>query len=53
MSRFIRWFEELRLNDISLVGGKCANLGEMISQTKVPVPLGFAITVDAYLYGRK
>ena len=50
MTRHIKWFEELRKKDIPLVGGKCANLGEMISQTKVPVPLGFAITVDAYRY---
>lgn len=50
MTRYIKWFEELRKKDIPLVGGKCANLGEMISQTKVPVPLGFAITVDAYRY---
>jgi pyruvate,water dikinase len=48
MLRFIKWFEELRKNDIPLVGGKCANLGEMISQIKVPIPLGYAITVDAY-----
>jgi pyruvate,water dikinase len=50
MTRYIKWFEELRKKDIPLVGGKCANLGEMISQTKVPIPLGFAITVDAYRY---
>jgi pyruvate,water dikinase len=50
MTRYIKWFEELRKKDIPLVGGKCANLGEMISQTKVPVPFGFAITVDAYHY---
>jgi pyruvate,water dikinase len=50
MTRYIKWFEELRKKDIPLVGGKCANLGEMISQTKVPVPLGFAIIADAYRY---
>lgn len=33
MTRYIKWFEELRKKDIPLVGGKCANLGEMISQT--------------------
>jgi len=50
MTRYIKWFEELRTKDLPLVGGKCANLGELISQIKVPVPLGFAITVDAYQY---
>jgi len=43
----ILWFEELTKNDIPLVGGKNANLGEMI-QAKIPVPPGFAITAQAY-----
>jgi len=43
----ILWFEELTKNDIPLVGGKNANLGEMI-QEKIPVPPGFAITAHAY-----
>jgi len=43
----ILWFEELTKNDIPLVGGKNANLGEMI-QAKIPVPPGFAITAHAY-----
>ena len=29
MTRYIRWFEELRLEDVPLVGGKNASLGEM------------------------
>jgi pyruvate,water dikinase len=45
--KHILWFEELTKNDIPLVGGKNANLGEMI-QSKIPVPLGFAITAQAY-----
>jgi len=40
MPKHIKWFEELGKKDILLVGGKCANLGEMISQIKVPMPLG-------------
>lgn len=40
-------FEELRKDDVALVGGKCANLGEMIS-AGIPVPPGFAITATAY-----
>jgi len=43
----ILWFEDLRKEDIPLVGGKNANLGEMI-QAKIPVPPGFAITAQAY-----
>lgn len=45
--KHILWFEELTKNDIPLVGGKNANLGEMI-QAKIPVPPGFAITAQAY-----
>jgi pyruvate, water dikinase len=48
---YIRWFAELGLDDIPLVGGKNASLGEMyraLSATGVRVPPGFAITADAY-----
>jgi pyruvate,water dikinase len=41
------WFENLRKNDIPLVGGKNANLGEMLN-AGIPVPHGFAITAYAY-----
>ncbi|MGA3191597.1 MAG: phosphoenolpyruvate synthase [Candidatus Bathyarchaeia archaeon] len=41
------WFENLRKTDIPSVGGKNANLGEMIS-AGMPVPPGFAITAYAY-----
>jgi pyruvate,water dikinase len=43
----ILWFEELGKEDIPLVGGKCANLGEMIN-AGIPVPPGFAVTAYAY-----
>jgi pyruvate,water dikinase len=43
----ILWFEELGKGDIPLVGGKNANLGEML-QAKIPVPPGFAVTAQAY-----
>jgi len=43
----ILWFEELTKEDIPLVGGKNANLGEML-RAKIPVPPGFAITAQAY-----
>jgi len=48
---YIRWFAELGLADIPLVGGKNASLGEMyraLSAAGVRVPPGFAITADAY-----
>ncbi len=48
--KFILWFEEVDKNDVGLVGGKNASLGEMISHTKIPVPDGFAITSYAYRY---
>ena len=41
------WFEGLRKTDIPSVGGKNANLGEMIS-AGMPVPPGFAITAYSY-----
>jgi len=47
--RFILWFEESSKGDTSLVGGKAANLGEMIG-AGIPVPPGFTITAYAYRY---
>ncbi|WP_272501835.1 PEP/pyruvate-binding domain-containing protein, partial [Salinibacter ruber] len=47
----IRWFETLDNDDISLVGGKNASLGEMIGALKdsgIRVPDGFATTADTY-----
>ena len=41
------WFEGLRKTDIPSVGGKNANLGEMIN-AGIPVPPGFAITAFSY-----
>ncbi len=43
----IAFFKDIDKNDIPLVGGKGANLGEM-TQTGFPVPDGFAVTVPAY-----
>jgi len=51
--RYIKYFEDIRLSDLSLVGGKNASLGEMITQLSsqgIRVPFGFAITADAYWY---
>lgn len=50
---FIIWFKDLSINDISLVGGKNAALGEMfnnLTQLGVNVPNGFAVTAYAYNY---
>ena len=51
--RFIRYFEELGIDDVPLVGGKNASLGEMYRELipqGVNVPNGFAITAQAYRY---
>jgi pyruvate,water dikinase len=40
-------FDELHLDQTELVGGKCANLGEL-TQAGFPVPPGFAVTTAAY-----
>ncbi len=45
--RIILWFNELGKDDVPLVGGKNANLGEMIN-AGIPVPPGFAVTAYAY-----
>lgn len=50
---YICWFNELTINDIPLVGGKNASLGEMyreLAKEGVMVPNGFAITAEAYRY---
>ncbi|MBS0615675.1 MAG: phosphoenolpyruvate synthase, partial [Verrucomicrobia bacterium] len=48
---YIRPFETLSKNDVPIVGGKNASLGEMISTLKsqgIRVPDGFATTAEAY-----
>lgn len=48
---YVRWFETLSKDDVAIVGGKNASLGEMISALKgkgIQVPDGFATTADAY-----
>ena len=47
IEKSIIWFEEIGLKDIPLVGGKNANLGELL-KAKIRVPPGFAITAYAY-----
>jgi pyruvate,water dikinase len=48
---FVKWFDEVGITDVPLVGGKNAALGEMhknLVPLGVNVPDGFAITADAY-----
>ncbi len=50
-AKYIRWFAEIRNEDVASVGGKNASLGEMYQDLKkvgVRIPNGFAITADAY-----
>jgi pyruvate,water dikinase len=51
--KFIRFFKDLSVEDVPLVGGKTASLGEMyreLTKQGVKVPNGFGITADAYRY---
>ena len=50
-SKYIRWFEDITIDDIPTVGGKNASLGEMyreLTDKGIKIPNGFAITADAY-----
>jgi pyruvate,water dikinase len=50
-AKYIRWFEDIRNEDVPVVGGKNASLGEMYSELTAKglnVPDGFAITADGY-----
>ena len=46
--KLVLWFDEICKEDVAVVGGKSASLGEMTSRTGVPVPYGFATTAQAY-----
>ncbi|MDD4937647.1 MAG: phosphoenolpyruvate synthase [Candidatus Shapirobacteria bacterium] len=43
----VLWFKDLKFEDINLVGGKGANLGEMYN-LGIPVPNGFVVSVKSY-----
>ena len=50
---YVRFFDEIGLEDVPLVGGKNASLGELyrnLAAEGVRVPNGFAITAEAYRY---
>jgi len=49
--KYTRTFSELNMNDVPIVGGKNASLGEMysaLSSLGIKVPNGFTITADGY-----
>ena len=48
---YIRWFIDVRNEDVGIAGGKNASLGEMYSELTpkgVKIPDGFAVTADGY-----
>ena len=50
---FVKWYSEVGIADVPIVGGKNAALGEMYSNLVplgVNIPDGFALTADAYRY---
>ncbi len=52
-TRWTRWFSDIGMDDVPLVGGKNASLGEMtreLGALGVRVPDGYAVTADAYRY---
>jgi len=51
--KFVLWYDEIDNNDVSIVGGKNASLGEMYSiltKKGINVPYGFAVTAESYRY---
>ena len=44
----ILWFKDISKEDVPIVGGKSASLGEMTNKTRVPIPAGFCTTAKAY-----
>jgi len=48
---YIHWFKDLSIEDVPLVGGKNASLGEMyqsLTAQGIAVPNGFAVSASAY-----
>ncbi|MGD8566826.1 MAG: phosphoenolpyruvate synthase [Gammaproteobacteria bacterium] len=51
MTELLRWFHDIKNDDVAKVGGKNASLGEMIGQLSskgIQVPGGFATTAQAF-----
>ena len=50
-SGYVRWFKDIRLDEVASVGGKNASLGELYSALSgqgIKVPNGFVLTAPAY-----
>ena len=47
VKKFVVWFKDVDREDIDIVGGKGANLGEM-TKAGFPVPPGFIVTAESY-----
>ncbi len=47
VNKYTLYFDEIDRKDLSLVGGKGANLGEM-TKAGFPVPFGFCVTTESY-----
>ena len=55
-NKYTRWFEETTIEDVPLVGGKNASLGEMyreLTSKGIRIPNGFSVTSDAYWHTLK
>ncbi|SMP19088.1 phosphoenolpyruvate synthase [Desulfurobacterium pacificum] len=53
MEKLVLWLDEVGIEDIPIVGGKNASLGEMIrklSPKGIKIPYGFVVTAEAYRY---
>ncbi|WP_457625819.1 phosphoenolpyruvate synthase [Persephonella sp.] len=51
--KLVVWLNEVSMEDVELVGGKNASLGEMIkglSPMGIKIPMGYVVTADAYRY---
>ncbi|MFP4655576.1 MAG: phosphoenolpyruvate synthase [Methanohalobium sp.] len=49
--KYIKWFEEITIDNVPVVGGKNASIGEMYRELVpqgINIPNGFAITAEAY-----
>ena len=50
-STYLKWLDETDINEVDVVGGKNASLGEMIKNLKhlnIKVPYGFVVTANSY-----
>ena len=50
-SKYILWFNEIGIQDVPVVGGKNASLGEMyreLTPAGVKIPNGFTLSADSY-----